>query len=400
MILLVIFFTISTSVFGDESILCSPSVCDGVKCPTLPEKCNIQNATHSGTFLPSPEACNCCQYCLENLNEGDECSIGYPSAPTPTSICGPGLACKLTNGNLYDGICSRMNTPCTQLQDDYDERRKNGPNLGSMEVRQTCTDEGEFASYKCIPGQTCYCVDIDGTRIFGESDFTSLPEMQMQCKCSRDYQQAKQLFGRELNPSEHFRCSSKGDYDTIQCMREQCLCTDATDGAPTYPNDPMVNIRNISNQTLGCYKGDTVGIYLKKCEEEYITILNETETQKMKNNYNMILGYTFPSCDIDGTYKAVQENSTHKYCMDKEGNILTALSKVDNKTLADSMDCKCLRALSVMTTNEKPSCLENGNYTPMQCRRGSCRCVDGNGNQVCKATPCEVNEIDKDTLKC
>nr|ACP18834.1 unknown [Chrysomela tremula] len=397
MIFLVTFLSFSISVFGDESILCSPSICEGVMCPTLPEKCKIQNATNNGIFLPSPEACNCCQYCLENLNEGEECSIGFPAAPTPTTICGPGLTCKLTNGNLYDGICSRMSTPCMLSQDDYDYRKKYGPSIGSMEDRQECTDEGEFVSYRCIPGQTCYCVDIDGTRIFGESDFTSLSKVEMQCKCSRDYQQAKELIGRDLNPREHFRCNSKGDYDTIQCIGEQCLCTDALDGAPTYPNNPMVNIRNITNHTLECYKGDH---YFKKCEEEYINILNEEDTYKEGNNYNMIIGYIFPNCDIDGTYKAVQENSTHKYCVDKEGNILTSLNKVDNKALTDSMDCKCLRALSVMTTTEKPTCSENGNYTPMQCRRGVCRCVDSDGNQLCGKSPCEVDEINKDTLVC
>ncbi|KAJ8967413.1 hypothetical protein NQ314_002920 [Rhamnusium bicolor] len=70
--------------------------------------------------------------------------------------------------------------------------------------------------------------------------------------CSRDYQEAVDIIGRTLVPSEHFRCAPNGDYDTIQCIGEQCLCVDASDGAPTYPRDSLVNMTNISNETLRC----------------------------------------------------------------------------------------------------------------------------------------------------
>lgn len=53
-----------------------------------------------------------------------------------------------------------------------------------------------------------------------------------------------------------------------------------------------------------------------------------------------------------------------------------------------------------MSTDEKPTCLENGNYSPIQCRRGTCRCVDDDGNQVCKSEECEVPEDQKNTLDC
>lgn len=53
-----------------------------------------------------------------------------------------------------------------------------------------------------------------------------------------------------------------------------------------------------------------------------------------------------------------------------------------------------------MTSVDKPTCEVNGNYSPIQCRRGVCRCVNKDGNQVCKKPGCEVREADKDTLKC
>ncbi|XP_023312769.1 thyroglobulin-like [Anoplophora glabripennis] len=118
------------------------------------------------------------------------------------------------------------------------------------------------------------------------------------------------------------------------------------------------------------------------------------------DGFDLVFSYTFPKCDLDGSYQAVQENSTHKICVDKEGSVLTAVDKIENKTLADAMDCNCLRANLIITSVEKPTCEVNGNYSPIQCRRGTCRCVDNNGNQVCKSSVCEVAEIDRDTLKC
>lgn len=56
----------------------------------------------------------------------------------------------------------------------------------------------------------------------------------------------------------------------------------------------------------------------------------------------------------------------------------------------------CAKSRSLITLIEKPTCLQNGNYNPMQCRRGKCRCVDKNGNQ----NKLEVPYENKDDLKC
>lgn len=61
---------------------------------------------------------------------------------------------------------------------------------------------------------------------------------------------------------------------------------------------------------------------------------------------------------------------------------------------------ECSRALLVITSDEKPICDDNGNYHPIQCRRGTCRCVDSDGNQLCKTEKCEVPENQKDALDC
>ncbi|KAJ8968196.1 hypothetical protein NQ317_006798 [Molorchus minor] len=263
----------------------------------------------------------------------------------------------------------------------------------SMELRQDCDDEGLFASYRCIPGQSCHCLSKTAPEYLERPTSLRFP------KCSRDYEEAKEIIGKDLVPSQHFRCDSNGDYDAVQCIGEQCLCVDTSDGAPTYPGDALVNLTLISNETLKCYRGKKDGIYYNKCEAEYIEILNEVNGF-LEEGYDMIFAYSFPKCDIDGTYSAVQENSTHKICVDKEGVALTAVDKVENTTIADAMDCRCIRAHSVISSREAPTCDLNGNYSPIQCRRGVCRCVDNDGIQVCTSVPCEVDENDKDTLTC
>ena len=60
---------------------------------------------------------------------------------------------------------------------------------------------------------------------------------------------------------------------------------------------------------------------------------------------------------------------------------------------------ECARSRSIVT-GDPPDCLENGNYNPVQCRRGICRCVDENGNQVVDEEVTEVFLADIDELPC
>ncbi|VEN38843.1 unnamed protein product [Callosobruchus maculatus] len=383
----------------DVNILCTSNICKDIKCEPVSDFCDQQNATHRGITFPSPTTCNCCKdYCVEYLNEGERCSVGNPSSPPATKMCGPGLQCKTQTDLDDDGICSRMVTDCTKKQDEYDERRSKGT-LGSMELRPECDEEGYFASYRCIPGQSCYCVSKSGSRIFGESDFSGVPSFTMQCKCSRDYEEALLVTGQDLGPHQHFRCSADGSYDELQCIGEKCLCVNRFDGSPTYPDDPLVDINRISSKTLNCYTAMRPGLYYRNCEDEYFQALKNLEEMVKDATFDEIFNYELPKCDIDGTYKAVQENATHKMCVDKDKKILLAIDK--SNSLAEKMDCKCLRATSIMSTVEKPTCdKETGNYETIQCRRGICRCVDSDGNQVCNKSPCEVGVQEKNTLVC
>lgn len=53
------------------------------------------NATHSGVWLRFPDVCNCCSYCLTNVDAGGNCAQGLLDMNRPTEICGPGLECTM-----------------------------------------------------------------------------------------------------------------------------------------------------------------------------------------------------------------------------------------------------------------------------------------------------------------
>ncbi|XP_030750657.1 uncharacterized protein LOC115878327 [Sitophilus oryzae] len=380
---------------GDEDIRCTTSSCSSATCDDIPEKCT-RNITNPGTYMLSPDICNCCEYCLANLDENEACSVGDPSNGKHTSICGPGLSCLTVDGET-DGTCQKMTTTCMNEQKSYDGRKKNGT-LGQMETKPSCDEDGLYSAYKCIPGEICYCTASNGSRIFGQADYSTMSNY-MNCDCSKKYYAGVDMIGRELGPHEHFRCSSNGDYDKLQCINEKCLCVDTSDGAPTYPTKSLVNITKISTDTLSCYTSKKVGEYYKTCESKYMDVYKKVQEYKAQG-YNQVIGYEYPNCDLDGTYAPVQQNKTHKYCVDIEGNILTAVSKSSSGTLATSMNCKCIRSNLMSSTVDKPACLENGNYNPIQCRRGFCRCVDTDGNQYCVSGVCEYDESKKNTMKC
>lgn len=68
-------------------------------CSALSTACQALNATDHGTFMLYPDVCNCCDYCLTNLGEGEECVSGSPGQLRANEICGPGLTCTINEGS-------------------------------------------------------------------------------------------------------------------------------------------------------------------------------------------------------------------------------------------------------------------------------------------------------------
>lgn len=108
------------------------------------------------------------------------------------------------------------------------------------------------------------------------------------------------------------------------------MCTDATDGAPTFPTNPFVNMSLISNTTLkDCCEYtllknnnrkqliETIvnktgthlkGEYYYSCAVKYLDVLQQIEDYKSEDGFDSIFDIDFPSCDPNGRYSPVQKS--------------------------------------------------------------------------------------------
>ncbi|XP_045481840.1 uncharacterized protein LOC123685982 [Harmonia axyridis] len=375
----------------DSSVTCTEKYCDNYPgqtdpaCPTLPSLCNKTNSD-SGLFLLSPTPCNCCEFCIAYLNEGDTCSTGEKTSDSPTEICGPGLFCDPKT----EKCVALTGTLCLDAQAKYDMDKDMG-RVGDYQVRPNCDGDGYYVPYQCIPGGICYCVDKDGKRIFGSIDNNGRAEYDLPCTCSRKFDDMSYVIGRSLRPGEYLRCAQNGAYETLQCIDDKtCLCVDTIDGAATFSNAAPVEIYALSNNSLSCFNEtvDREGKFYRRCEELYMNLTKEIE--EIEDNYDIALAYELPDCTPDGNYAPVQEDHQYKYCVTPEGIRMSDYiveKNSSNKELLADMNCKCAMATAIMSSVEKPSCLKNGNYDPKQCRRGSCYSVDENGNQIILTHP-------------
>ncbi|XP_071053909.1 uncharacterized protein [Onthophagus taurus] len=402
-----LFALIITVYSADENTLCTKDYCSKQDCKNannnVPEECRIQNATHSGIFLPYPGPCNCCDYCLKNLAEGDDCTVGDVGLSPSGSVCGNALTCEELVEKEPEGTCQLIsNTECTKAQFAFDEK-VNNDTIGHMELREICDRRGLYGHYKCIPGENCYCRSNENKRIFGDIPYSSIANHVLNCACSATYEEVSTFLGRNLKIGEFLRCQSNGDYDTVQCIDDECFCVDAVDGALTYPSQDTVNITMISNETLPCFDYEIhKENYYNPCEKEYLDTLEAASIFEEEVDY-VVFGISLPTCQLDGYYAPVQKTKDSYYCSDPEGNQLegfkVSLNENDYTDMVKIMNCACARARSI-TTEQKPECLKNGNYCPMQCRRGFCRCVDENGNQIKKEISITSSEYNDYELEC
>uniref|UniRef100_A0A336MSB7 CSON003392 protein n=1 Tax=Culicoides sonorensis TaxID=179676 RepID=A0A336MSB7_CULSO len=382
----------------DDKYLCTQKFCERYigenGCPRVDIACRAQNSTHNGRLYDSPTPCNCCEFCLENLEKGDFCTIGTPGSPLPSKICGPGLYCTPHEGK--HATCESMNevqaTPCYKEQNEFDRDRELGK-IGSYRPRPRCDKDGYYEPVRCNPGQTCHCLSQDGKRIFGEAVETDSIEFWMKCECARLADTARQVIEPQF-PIMTARCDPKGSYDKLQCMNDECFCTDSSGG---LNGDETVNItRGLSS--LPCYNKTLhrniyeMGDYLRDCEAQAL----EKYIEKFKL---MEKGFHVEECQPDGWYMPVRINKTNgtKYCADEYGELIEdyeiAISDAKN------MNCKCARSRKLLIDAkalEIPTCDEMGNYPPATCRRGQCFCQDQDGLQ----TSHEVDFNDICTLNC
>ncbi|CRK99618.1 CLUMA_CG012930, isoform A [Clunio marinus] len=327
--------------------------------------------------------------------EGDDCSIGLPGAPLPNSICGDGLYCSLKNGNYFP-TCEPMleTSECFRMRREFDNNLGKG-SIGHLQQAPLCDGDGDFSPLICIPGQTCFCVNKRGERIFGDGLYRKNIHQIMQCECSRLNDKLKELVEQSF-PFFSTRCQSDGSFDPVQCFGDLCVCVDERSGSPTSDTKNLT----VGLSELPCYDEkihhDEFN-YARPCENIKLGLINmifEVEREGFIDVEVLV-----DICDLDGSYAPVQKNDLSLFCADKNGERIEEFSVSKDSPDADSMNCKCARARKLLTDNnylEIPECCSNGNYKKLACRRGFCFCVDEDGKQV----SVEVIDIHKTKLPC
>ncbi|XP_060808625.1 uncharacterized protein LOC106129495 [Amyelois transitella] len=378
-----------------SGILCEIGFCqkfvnDG-GCSQPAADCSINNATHTGMWLPSPTLCNCCEYCLPFYGREQPCSLGGTGTGTNIGRCTDGYTCERhEDGGSY---CQRMDTECHRAQDSYDQRSALGQ-VGVLEERPLCDGKGQYAHISCTPTQTCFCQTEHGERIFGEAPNlgAGMPE-KMRCGCSMLYHKITTTISPGVpEPVTTPRCTSDGNFHPIQCVGNTCYCVDIITGRFLDGAERSVNLTEEPITKMVCYdrdldnypeqsEGDPPYKFTTSCYENIVEVSSWIQ-QSIEDGYNMEYHNSLPECLPDGSSGriALLGNGT-KICVDERGQPIKDYSAAPGTPEFDNMDCKCALTSHIMTSNELPVCCRNGNFRRIQCRRGVCWCVDAEGRQ-------------------
>ncbi|KAJ8704513.1 hypothetical protein PYW07_011701 [Mythimna separata] len=385
-------------VHSNNDILCEQGFCRSfrfdVGCADQPIHCDVMNATHSGVRLPSPTLCNCCDFCMPFIEEGEHCISRAPGTGNTVGRCGDGLNCTAIEDDKSGwGTCSRMQSKCHDAQDDYDARALK-EQTGAMEYRPHCDGKGKYAPYDCIPAHTCFCQSEEGERLFGEvRNLGAITERTMQCGCSRFHDRMRKTISSGVPfPVIGPRCTADGNFYPIQCVANRCYCVNVLTGV-VEDQDKYIDLERKPITKLECYDED-LDLYKEFSEGKPPYNFTTPCLLDLKAKIDLILqseeeGFNvdyfrgFQECLPDGTFgRTGITRDGRKICIDERGAQIGNYEV--NRTSADfeTMDCKCAQTTNIMgDVPEKPICCKNGSFRPIQCRRGMCRCVDPDGKQ-------------------
>ncbi|KAF2352983.1 Thyroglobulin type-1 [Trinorchestia longiramus] len=397
---------------GDETILCEDreDICFDYGLSVIYD---VDGYCPNGKvpYINPDYICNCDVICIDEIAEGEDCEITYPSE-YPTALCGNGLDCLRENTGY---VCKRNDQkPCVKRIIDYESASKNGT-LSPGLLYPTCNNIGQYAAVQCSTSTTCYCSDTDGNRLFGEAVYTERDGMD--CQCSLHW-----LRNEQLGLTEGMRCLANGNLDPLQCNDEFCFCYNSTTGAisagPFHPSqmsllscyDPSyhtVNYTNICTTVAQLYalqvSEDTDTITLgSECvltPSRWAVSVLTSARWAWRSKLCVWADSLKPNCSLDGYYAAVQAREGGlSYCSDPLGNMIEDFEFAT--AVASHVTCNCARRRYLLKQAGLiaylPTCCTNGNFEPIQTRGLYSYCVDLNGNQVDEA----VSFIEADNLNC
>ncbi|KAG0717884.1 hypothetical protein GWK47_053554 [Chionoecetes opilio] len=200
---------------------------------------NITECADDERKFSNPSICNCGLMCIENLEEGDFCLTSSLTS-YPSKLCGPGLECKLLNpSDPSSSVCIR--NPAKKCVNDslmYEQGQELGT-LGPGRNKPNCDEYGSYSPRQCSPSSTCYCVNPEGKRLFGEAPFTqetdincNNPEIHTEayanpCVSAQEEWDTQGSSG-DVIVAEAPRpmCSTDGYYATVQHLNGKAYCAD------------------------------------------------------------------------------------------------------------------------------------------------------------------------------
>ncbi|XP_068233064.1 uncharacterized protein [Palaemon carinicauda] len=360
----------SSSGYVADSILCDdiPAICSNADIPY-----ERDNDTICGTQVQylNPAVCNCGHKCMGSIDEGEGCSTSSVMM-FPEEVCGNQLECISSETSGKNAKCSlNPEHECIAFAMQYDKDMAEGT-VGPGQYRANCNDDGSYAGRQCSPGSTCYCVDKNNIRLFGEEASTKFDEMDCECANYWSDTQTKGL-------TEGLRCLINGNFDPLLCVDGYCYCYNHAKGTIDGPYDQSMLLN------INCYDSSIHNPnYINICHQAQI------DWDSRSDNETILIDHQRrPACDHSGHYAPVQITGPYAYCVNPYGD------RIENFTAplysADDITCNCARRRYFMDTSglgaSKPKCCPNGEYFPYQTRGLLAYCVDRNGNQQGEAKP-------------
>ncbi|KAK2705799.1 uncharacterized protein LOC136030050 [Artemia franciscana] len=371
--------------------------CTSEVCTTFNDgNCKIKlcNGFNTTKILHPDVPCDCCEYCIEHLEEGSPCFS--TTILVPERMCGPGLAC-LPDASQEDGYsCQETSTDCTRALDQYNEMLESG-SVGIATVKPSCTVDGDYEPKRCLYGLTCYCVGPENNRLTGEVAPADPSSLEMDCECARDYAKAE---AAGLLDVGFQRCLPNGNYDPLQCIGDLCFCInpefEVTDGP--IPRSAVDRLKCFNSRYPLADNFEDSNYF--SCELEHKKVQEEFDFYANDNIH--VLGLDFPECQPDGFYHRIQIRNNQSVCVNIHG---VAYSEYAPGAAPDNDDyrCNCARTKELLQeyTTALPVCCANGNFRQWQCMAGKCFCVDPYGEQLTSQTNIfEVDLGDENQLWC
>ncbi|GFU33630.1 uncharacterized protein NPIL_327741 [Nephila pilipes] len=380
--LCIIFCAEFSSISRLERFKCHKGFCKTITCETI---------THcpGGYIAPSSTYCGCCDSCIQILEENEECEEPLKGSlkDIKASQCEIGLKC-------IRGRCSLDDPLLRCIQHRERRRKKRNQEFYSEDLWiPECDENGNFRATQHKKRKSI-CFDTHGNKLFGQMD----PEFSenMTCGCSRhmDYLQKANPSTFNIHPQEH--CSIYGDFESLQCIRDLCYCSDPVTG---QVQGRIVKMAYINK--LPCYDREIHdnGI-LKECEKEL------HRTRFLHFHFRLkgleVFGMERFQCDLDGTFSPRQCDLDNCVCTDKNGIGIKSyfIGIEDFEKLKTEMTCGCARDVggdSYISQSPILKCKGYGNYFPFQCfLKDQCFCVDADGDVISKM----MNQTDELEMFC